>query len=63
MTIRILLLAATALSFVPGAQAQDDRIAALERKLEEQQKRIDQLEALVTRQATLIEQSSPPAPA
>ncbi len=63
MTVRILILAATTLGFVPGVQAQDDRIAALERKLEEQQKRIDQLEALVTRQATLIEQSSPPVPA
>lgn len=60
MSIRILLLAATALSFVPTAQAQEDRIAALERKLEEQQQRIDQLEALVTRQATMIERTLPP---
>ena len=63
MSIRILLLAATALSFVPTAQAQENRIAALERKLEEQRQRIDQLEALVTRQATMIEQTLPPTPA
>lgn len=62
MPIRTLLLAATALSFVPTAQAQEGRIAALERKLEEQQQRIDQLEALVTRQATMIERTSPPSP-
>ncbi|MBL8650108.1 MAG: putative porin [Sphingopyxis sp.] len=62
MHIRTLLLAATALSFVPTAQAQEGRIAALERKLEEQQQRIDQLEAMVTRQATMIERTSPPSP-
>ncbi len=64
MSIRILLLAATALSFVPATQAQEDRIAALERKLEEQQQRIDQLEALVARQAMMIERTlpSPTAP-
>jgi len=61
MQMRILLLAATALTLVPAAHAQEDRIAALERKLEEQQQRIDQLEALVTRQATMIEQTLPPA--
>lgn len=63
MSIRILLLAATALGSVPTAWAQEDRIAALERKLEEQQRRIDQLEALVTRQATMIEQTAPPSSA
>lgn len=63
MSIRILLLAATALTFMPTAQAQEDRIAALERKLEEQQQRIDQLEALVTRQATMTERTLPPSPA
>lgn len=59
MTIRILLLAATALSFVPAAHAQDDRLIALEQKLEAQQARIDQLEALVARQAGLIERTVP----
>lgn len=59
MSVRTLLLAATALTFLPTAQAQEDRIAALERQLAEQQQRIDQLEALVTRQA--IEPTLPPS--
>jgi hypothetical protein len=64
MTIRTLLLAATALSFMPAAHAQEDRLVALEQKLEAQQARIEQLEALVARQAAMIERTVPaPAPA
>lgn len=59
MPVRFLLLAATALSLSPVAYAQEDRIAKLERRLAEQQNRIEQLEALVARQSTEV---SAPAP-
>lgn len=52
-------LAATALGFAVPAYAQDDRIDALERQLAAQQQRIDQLEALVTKQADLLQQIAP----
>src|SRR3546814_3917142 len=66
MPIRHLLRAATALSLVPAAHAQEDRLEALERRLAEQQARIDQLEAMVAKQSRMLEQapvtepSSPP---
>jgi hypothetical protein len=64
MKLRLFLLAATALSFMPAAHAQEDRLVALEQKLEAQQARIEQLEALVARQAAMIERTVPaPAPA
>ncbi|WP_158501095.1 putative porin [Sphingopyxis sp. 113P3] len=66
MPIRHLLLAATALSLVPAAHAQEDRLEALERRLAEQQARIDQLEAMVAKQSQMLEQApvtSPSSPA
>lgn len=67
MQIGRTLLAATALSLAVPAYAQDDRIDALERQLAAQQQRINQLEALVTKQADLLQQvtasaSRPTAP-
>jgi len=59
MKLRLFLLAATALSAAPAAHAQEDRLVALEQKLEAQQARIDQLEALVARQAAMIERTVP----
>lgn len=55
MPVRALLLTATMLGAAPVAAAQEDRIETLERKLAEQQARIDQLEALVARQTQTIE--------
>src|SRR3546814_6355622 len=62
MPIRHLLLAATALSLVPAAHAQEDRLEALERRLAEQQARIDQLEAMVAKQSRMLEQAPVTAP-
>lgn len=62
MYMRSLLLAATALSVVAPAQAQDARIDALEQRLAAQDKRIQDLEALVTKQADLLRQVTTPAP-
>ncbi|MBJ7498333.1 MAG: putative porin [Sphingopyxis sp.] len=62
MHIRIVLLAATALSMAPAAFAQEDRLSALEKRLAAQDERIAQLEALVATQATMLDQKAPPAP-
>src|SRR3546814_4094778 len=62
MPIRHLLLAATALSLVPAAHAQEDRLEALESRLAEQQARIDQLEAMVAKQSRMLEQAPVTAP-
>ncbi|WP_206434873.1 hypothetical protein, partial [Sphingomonas koreensis] len=51
MRIRSVLLAATALAAALPAHAQHSRLDALERRLAEQQARIEQLEALVARQS------------
>jgi len=58
MRTRLALLAATA--FATPALAQDARIEALERRLTEQQQRIQQLEATVAHQSELLRQ--PPGP-
>lgn len=63
MYMRSLLLAATALSVAAPAHAQDARIDALEQRLAEQDKRIQDLEALVAKQADLLRQATTPAPA
>lgn len=63
MRIRFVLLAATALTAALPAHAQDSRLDALERRLAEQQARIEQLEALVARQSAQLAQSAQPAPA
>jgi len=55
------LFAMTALSLAVPARAQDDRLDALERQLAAQQQRIEQLEALVTKQADLLQQVTGPA--
>ncbi|RSX72083.1 hypothetical protein DAH89_14790, partial [Sphingomonas koreensis] len=52
MRIRSVLLAATALAAALPAHAQHSRLDALERRLAEQQARIEQLEALVARIAS-----------
>ena len=52
-----LLVSAAALATATPAQAQDARFDALERRLAEQQQRIEQLEALLARQARPIEQA------
>lgn len=62
MPIRFLLLAATALTLAPSAHAQEDRLAALERLLAEQQQRIEQLETMVARQADMPGQTGTPTP-
>lgn len=54
-------LLVTALIASP-AWAQDDRVAALEQRLAEQQQRIEQLEALVARQAAVLDRIEGPAP-
>lgn len=61
--MRMLLLAATALSAASPALAQDPRLDALERRLTEQQQRIQQLEALVAEQSALLKQVRATAPA
>jgi hypothetical protein len=53
-----MLLAATALTIAVPAHAQEDRLGKLERQLAEQQQRIQQLEMLVARQETMLEQQS-----
>lgn len=64
MTMRLRLLAATALSLASApAYAQEDRLGALERRLAEQQERIQQLEAKVAEQASLLQGAGPPASA
>lgn len=63
MRIRFVLLAATALAAALPAHAQDSRLDALERRLAEQQARIEQLEALVARQSAQLAQPTQPAPA
>src|SRR3546814_3781332 len=62
MPIRHLLLAATALSLVPASHAQEDRLEALERRIAEQQARIDRLEAMVAKQSRMLEQAPVTAP-
>src|SRR3546814_3566515 len=57
MPIRFLLLAATALSLAPAAHAQEDRLEALERRLAEQQTRIDHLESLIAKQSQMVQQA------
>lgn len=49
------MVSATALAAAAPAQAQDARFEALERRLAEQQQRIEQLEALVASQAGTVE--------
>lgn len=61
MRSHFLLLAATALTLPSAVHAQEDRLAALERRLAEQQQRIDQLEAIVLEQKALIAQTRAPA--
>jgi hypothetical protein len=56
------LLAATAFGLAAPADAQFGRIDTLERRLAEQQQRIDELEALVLKQADLLHQLTAPAP-
>ena len=62
MPIRFLLLAATALSFVPAGHAQEDRLDALERRIAEQQARIEQLEARVAKQSEVQQKAPAPSP-
>ncbi|MCP3730929.1 putative porin [Sphingomonas sp. MG17] len=54
--MRFVLLAAAALSAASPALAQDPRLDTLERRLTEQQQRIQQLESLVAEQAALLKQ-------
>lgn len=63
MRIRSTLLAATVFVTALPAQAQDSRLDVLERRLAEQQARIEQLEALVARQSAQLGQPAPAASA
>lgn len=63
MHMRSLLLAATALSIAAPSYAQDARIDALEQRLAEQDKRIQELEALIATQADQLRRVTTPAPA
>lgn len=60
--MRLVLLAATALSIAAPAQADDNRLDTLERQLSQQQERIRQLEALVARQSALLERMEASTP-
>src|SRR3546814_4921132 len=45
------------LSLAPAAHAQEDRLEALERRLAEQQTRIDHLESLIAKQSQMVQQA------
>lgn len=57
MQTRLFLLAATALTASAPANAQEDRLDALERMLAEQQDRIQQLEATIAEQQSRLQQA------
>jgi hypothetical protein len=56
-------LAAIAIGLVAPGHAQEARLDALEQRIAEQDKRIRELEAIVARQAGLLDRAPPPAPA
>lgn len=63
MPARPLLMAATALGLAVPAYSQDARLDALERRILEQDRRIEDLEALIAKQAALLRRVTTPTPA